>query len=185
LIFLLEIAMAIRGGGAPTGRAAGIFYGVVTMFPLFAVFISVLLVYTRLFIRNTRIELVQGNVRALDWKRHARAWPASSIGGVLLVLPLTGSSTHWRRLLILDREGTVLVRLNGEFFDDGDVERFAQRLHTPMLSNLSEPVALGLLNRQFPGATTWLELHSRAAGAALALGVIALVLIVLLVLQHF
>lgn len=183
VVFFVEIAAAVRGGGPPTGRAAGGFYGAVTIVPVLAAFIAAMLVYRRLFVRNTRIELVQGNVRAVDWRRRTREWPASSVRGMLLVRPLTGSNTHWRRLLILGRDGTVLVRLNGEFFDEGDVERFAQSLRIPMLSDLSEPVALGLLNGQFPGAATWLELHSGAAGAGLAVGIIAMVLILLRVLQ--
>lgn len=177
VFFLVEIGIAIVGGGAPTGRAAGAFYGVVTIFPLLAVFIIALLFYRKLFRRNTRIGVIKGNLRYVDWIGHERMWPVSSVGGVLFVLPLTGSSVRWRRLLILARDGAVLVRLNGEFFEEGDLERFAQGMRIPMLSDLSEPVTLGLLNRQFPGAASWLELHSGAAGAALAFGLIAVVLI--------
>jgi hypothetical protein len=183
LILAAPIGFALAAGSAPTtGRAAGAFFGSLTVLPLLVLLIVGLLIYRQLFLRNARLESTSGALRVRDWAGREQSWPNSSIGGLLLVsIRAAGSSRGEPRLVILAKSETALANLNGAFFDTGEIESLGERLGSPVLADTSGPVDASLLNQRFPGSATWLELHPGLASAAFVMILIIAGLIVWLV----
>jgi hypothetical protein len=169
VVLATPIGFAIANGRIPTtGRATGAFLGSLTVLPLVFVLIVVLIVYRQLSLRNVRLELMAGTLRVRDWAGRERSWPAASIGGLALVsVRPAGASRGEPRLVIVGKNGSALANLNGAFFDPGELVTLAERLGSPVFMDLDSTVDAGLLNERFPGAATWLELHSGLASAGL------------------
>jgi len=170
-VLVLPILLAITAGVVPqSGRAAGSFYGAVTVLPLLAVLVVGLVIYRLLLMRNARLEVAGGELRSVDWAGRARVWPVSSISGfVLAPIRSNGSSNRWRRWLIIGSGDRVLVRFNAAFFAEDDVKRLASSLGARMAIETDQSVEVRRLNDRFPGAASWLEIHSGAAGALFVL----------------
>ncbi len=183
LILIAPIGFALAGGRVPTtGRAAGTFFGSVTVLPLLVVLIVALLIYRQLFLRNARLESTAGTLRVRSWAGREQTWPNSSIGGLLLVsIRSAGSSRGEPRLVILTKSGTALANLNGAFFDASEIESLGERLGSPVLADTSNTVDASALNQGFPGAGTWLELHPGVTGAGFVMILMIAGLIVWLV----
>jgi hypothetical protein len=129
-----------------------------------------LIVYRQLSLRNVRLELLAGTLHVRDWAAREQCWPTSSIAGLALVsVRPAGASRGAPRLVILGKNGSAVANLNGAFFDAGELATLAERLGSPVFMDLDNPVNARLLNQRFPGAATWLELHSGLASAGLVL----------------
>jgi hypothetical protein len=187
LVLALPIGFALAGGGVPTsGRAAGAFFGSLTVLPLLVVLLVALLIYRQLFLRNARLESTAGTLRVRDWAAREQTWPVSSIGGLLLIsIRPAGSSRGERRLVILEKNERALANLNGAFFAAVAIENLGERLGSPVLADMSDPVDASALNQRFPGSATWLELHPGLAGAGLVMILISAGLIVWLISRMF
>ena len=107
-----------------------------------------------------RLELLAGTLRVRDWAGREQSWPSSSFGGLALVsVRPAGASRGAPRLVILGKNGSAVANLNGAFFDPRELVTLGERLGSPAFMDLDSLVDAGLLNKRFPGAATWLELH--------------------------
>jgi hypothetical protein len=161
LVLATPIGFAIADGRIPTTpRATGTFFGSLMVLPLLVLLILGLIAYRQLFLRNVRLELLAGTLRVRDWAGREQSWPSSSIGGLALVsVRPAGASRGAPRLVILGKNGSAVANLNGAFFDPRELATLGERLGSPAFMDLDSPVDAGLLNKRFPGAATWLELH--------------------------
>jgi hypothetical protein len=161
LVLATPIGFAIAAGRIPTTpRASGTFFGSLMMLPLLVLFILGLIGYRQLFLRNVRLELLTGTLRVRDWAGREQSWPRSSIRGLALVsVRPAGSSRGESRLVILGTSGSAVANLNGAFFDPRELATLGERLGSPVFADVDGPVDAVLLNKRFPGAATWLELH--------------------------
>jgi hypothetical protein len=161
LVLATPIGFAIADGRIPTTpRATGTFFGSLMVLPLLVLLILGLIAYRQLFLRNVRLELLAGTLRVRDWAGREQSWPSSSIGGLALVsVRPAGASRGAPRLVILGKNGSAVANLNGAFFDPRELANLGERLGSPAFMDLDSPVDAGLLNKRFPGAATWLELH--------------------------
>lgn len=186
VILASPIGFAIADGRFPTtGRGIGALYGSLTVLPLAFLFIVGVIVYRQLSIRNVRLELMAGTLRVHDWAGREQSWPVSSIGGLALVsVRPAGASRGEPRLVIVGKNGRAVANLNGGLFDPGELVALAGRLGSPVFMDLDSTVDAGLLNRRFPGAATWLELHSGLAGAGLVAILLVAAVIVWVAMPH-
>jgi hypothetical protein len=131
------------------------------------------------YLGHIRVEFRADEVRYKGLGR-TRSWPRSEVGKVLLVDGMVhpGSDQTW--LIVLDRSDRRLFALTNQAWDDGGLAQIAQALRDrieryPMDTSMRE------LNKSYPKAFTFVQLHPVLVVTALSLLVtLAVALVVVL-----
>lgn len=132
-----------------------------------------------LYLRRARASSSGGELTRWNlWGAEAVRVPLDRIGETFLGVVAGGVQPVWQ-LLVVDRDGRKLLRINGGLYDSIEMARFADSLPGEKL--LAEGiVSPALLRERYPHAVSWAEAHPIAL-ALIIVGGIVLVSVVAVV----